>query len=266
MPFGAPFRGLVTANAPLWAGEAEAFRTYWDWPERNRESDLCWLARQCHKEFWGGGDAKRRGLFAAPLEDMSAAFEKIDRGVSRHRVLAMAAQLYQEFSHYCAFADAYDAIKTETDAGLDPWRLKDGSWPENDELSKLRARHREQYGEIGRRAHKLTEGGYCGLFREGMALKGRSAADEAIAAACTKVHADEFGHMLAGIADIAHEPLSADDWAVLSDLTTAQMRQRIHMRNAQFGYPLSEARILEILAGEIEPISFDYEQAARFLA
>jgi len=53
---------------------------------------------------------------------------------------------------------------------------------------------------------------------------------------------------------------------VLSDLTTAQMRQRIHMRNAQFGYPLSEARILEILAGEIEPISFDYEQAARFLA
>jgi len=35
--------------------------------------------------------------------------------------------------------------------------------------------------------------------------------DDAIAAACTKVHADEFGHMLAGIADIAHEPLSADN-------------------------------------------------------
>ena len=63
MPFGAPFRELVAANAPLWAGEAEAFRTYWDSPERSRESDPCWLARQCHKEFRGGGRARRRGFY-----------------------------------------------------------------------------------------------------------------------------------------------------------------------------------------------------------
>ena len=113
MHFGAEFRELVAANAPLWAGEAEIFRTYWDWRDRTQESDLCWLARQCHKEFWGGGDTRRRGLFAAPLEEMSAVFENIDRGIGRHEVLAMAAGLHQEFSHYCAFADAYDAIKNE---------------------------------------------------------------------------------------------------------------------------------------------------------
>ena len=33
------------------------------------------------------------------------------------------------------------------------------------------------------------------------------------------------------------------------------------MRNAQFNYPLSEARIREIFAGRIEPVAFDYERA-----
>lgn len=266
MPFDAEFRELVAANAPLWAGEAEVFRTYWDWPGRNRESDLCWLARQCHKEFWGGGDARRRGLFAAPLEEMSAAFENIDRGVGRHEVLAMAAGLHQEFSHYCAFADAYDALKPAAQAGVDPANLKDQSWPENDALSALRATHRERYGDIGRRAHRFTEGGYCGLFREGMKLAGRSAADDAIAAACAMVHGDEFEHMLAGIAGLAQGGFSPSDWALLGELTAAQMRQRIHMRNAQFGNPLPEARIAEILAGVLEPVAFDYELAARLLA
>ena len=99
-----------------------------------------------------------------------------------------------------------------------------------------------------------------------MKLKGRSAADDAIAAACAKVHADEFEHMLAGIAGFDREPYSTSDWTLLKDLTTTQMRQRIHMRNAQFGYPLSEARMTEIMAGAIEPISFDYDEAARLLA
>ena len=265
MPFGAAFRELVAANAPLWASEAEVFRTCWDWPERSRESDLLWLARQCHKEFWGGGDTKRRGLFAAPLEELSAAIGKIDRGVGRHEMLAMAAELHQEFSHYCAFADAYDAIKPAEMPVLDPAGLKDRSWPENDALSELRAAHREQHGEIGRRAHRFTEGGYCGLFREGMNLAGRGAVDDAIAAACAKVHTDEFEHMLAGIAGLARGTFAESDWALLGDLTTAQMRQRIHMRNAQFGNPLPEARIAEIPAGGIAPVSFDYEKAESLL-
>jgi len=237
MPFGAAFRELVAANAPLWASEAEVFRTYWDWPGRSRESDLLWLARQYHKEFWGGGDAKRRGLFAAPLEELSAAIGKIDRGVGHHEMLAMAAELHQEFSHYCAFADAYDAIKPAEMPVLDPAGLKDRSWPENDALSELRAAHREQHGEIGRRAHRFTEGGYCGLFREGMNLAGRGAVDDAIAAACAKVHTD----------------------------VRAYAGRHIHMRNAQFGNPLPEARIAEIPAGGIAPVSFDYEKAESLL-
>ena len=229
------------------------------------ESDLCWLARKCHKEFWGGGDARWRGMFAAPFEEMSVAFANIDRSVGRHEVLAMAAGLHQEFSHYCAFADAYDAIKPAGQAGVDPANLKDQSWPENDALSTLRVTHRERYGDIGRRAHRFTEGGYCGLFREGKKLAERCAADDAIAAACALVYGDEFEHMLAGIAGLTQGGFSPTDWTLLGELTTAQMRQRIHMRNAQFGTPLPEARVAKILAGAIAPVAFDYELAARLL-
>jgi hypothetical protein len=34
--------------------------------------------------------------------------------------------------------------------------------------------------------------------------------------------------------------------------------QRIHMRNEQFGFSLSAARIREIAASGIEPMRFDY--------
>ena len=36
------------------------------------------------------------------------------------------------------------------------------------------------------------------------------------------------------------------------------LRQRIHMRNEQFSYPLSENRIRAIEAGDIKPLEFDY--------
>lgn len=38
-------------------------------------------------------------------------------------------------------------------------------------------------------------------------------------------------------------------------------RQRIHMRNAQFSYPLSEERVQAIYRGDIQPLAFDYERA-----
>jgi hypothetical protein len=37
------------------------------------------------------------------------------------------------------------------------------------------------------------------------------------------------------------------------------------MRNAQFSHPLTDQRIAEIVAGEIDPIAFDYERAETYL-
>ncbi|MEN8197600.1 MAG: hypothetical protein ABFS30_13965, partial [Pseudomonadota bacterium] len=60
-------RQLIDRSAPLWAGEAEVFRTYWTWDERTRESDRRWLAYQSFKEIWGSGVGdKSLGLFLGP--------------------------------------------------------------------------------------------------------------------------------------------------------------------------------------------------------
>lgn len=245
---------LIDANAPLWAGEAEVFRGYWDWDMRSRESDLLWLSRQCQKEFWGG--------VALSLDQLNANFDEIDRGIDRHQALELAARVHQEFAHYCAFADAYDALRGEDEPALDLQALEErGNWPENRELARLRARHKERHGELGARAHSFTEGGYCTLYSEGMKLKGRGGVDDLIAEACAKVHDDEFEHMLQGIAGLDEAGWSAADWQLFTDLTVEQMGHRIAMRNAQFSHPLPEQRVARILAGEIEPLPFDYQRA-----
>ncbi len=254
-------RRLVNASAPYWAGEAEVVRTYWTSPVRTASTDLLWLSRQCFKEFWGSGASKfdRGGVFLGTLRNLAEKTPDIDVTLGRHEVLDALEGLKAEFSHYVAFADLYDSIRPAGSPNLNPSVLRE--WPEEAALTALRYRHQDQHGAIGMRACKFTEGGYCTLFSEGMALKGRGGIDDKIAAACTLVYEDEFGHMLAGIADIGKERLSEADWRLLETLVVEQLRQRILMRDAQFSHPVSEQRIQAIFRGEIQPLAFDYEKA-----
>ncbi len=257
---------LIDAAAPYWAGEAEVFRTYWDWPRRTREIDRKWLAYQCSKEIWGSGlRPLDKGIFLGPAEDLVAAFPKIDIAIDRHQVLDMAEGLWAEFAHYCAFADAYDALALPGEPKINPQAIKTG-WKEDFELTELRVGHKEKYGKLGVRALHFTEGGYCTLFSEGMKLNDRAAgphgrANTLIAEACSKVYEDEFGHMLKGVVGLDREGLSAAEWQTLTDISIEQLKHRILMRNAQFSYPLAQPRVREIFAGTCAPIPFDYEKA-----
>jgi hypothetical protein len=249
----ASLAALIAANAPLWAGEAEVFRTYWDWPRRSRAGDLRWLARQCYKELFDG--------FLPRLRELRAGFPRLDGTTSRWELLEVAEDANEELAHYCLFADAHDAIRAG-EPRLTMARIeKMGNWPENAALAALRARHRRRHGELGRRAQAFTEGGYCTLYAEGMRLAGRGGADDVIAAACARVYDDEWDHMIAGIAGLDDARLTSGSWALLTDMTVAQMKLRVRMRNAQFGRPLSDARVEQIDAGAIEPLAFDWDRA-----
>lgn len=253
---------LIALNAPYWAGEAEVIGTYFNSPKRTRESDLLWIARQCRKEFWDSFDENEPSLFLSPLKKMLASWDKIDNGISRHEVLEEAESLYEEFSHYVAFADAYDAIKRPSDPTITPLVLRDvRSWKENEILGKVRSDHRKAHGAIGMRACHFTEGGYCSVFAEGMKLRGRGPVDDAIGKACTLVYEDEFHHMLRGIAGLDEVGMSAAEWDLLGRLSVEQMRLRIPMRNVQFGNPVSDLRVNEIIAGRVAAVRFDYEKA-----
>jgi len=265
MEFSKNLHRLIAANAPLWAGEAEVFRTYWDWDKRTRETDLKWLAHQCYKEIWGFGLAdKNLGLFMGPLKQLEAMFPNIDRTVDRHTVMDMAEAMWAEFAHYVAFADAYDAIRLPGERKMTPfWPTW---WKADENLSALRYAHREQHGALGLRACQFTEGGYCTLFSEGTKLAGRGGRDDLIAEACSRVYDDEFGHMLKGVAGLDRENLSQADWEILTKISVEQLKLRIRMRNEQFSFPLSDSRIEAIYRGEIEPLSFDFAAAKLALA
>lgn len=263
MPLSPPLRHLIETATPLFAGEAEVVRTYWESPVRTIETDLRWLELQVFKEFKGSGvgDFDNRGVIVGPLNEVAALLPRMDveAGVTRHRIRDLLEGLFEEFTHLVAFADVYDAIRPAGTRALDPHRCK--GWPEDDVLTKLRYRTIAENGEIGRRASKFSEGGYCTLFREGMAIAGRGGVDSLIAAACAKVYEDEFEHMLEGIAGLDDGGMTEAEWARMESLVAALLRTRIGMRNAQFSNPLSAERVAAIGAGAIEPIAFDYAKA-----
>jgi len=267
----ANLKKLIDAAAPYWAGEAGVFRAYWSSERRTRETDRRWLALQCSKEVWGSGLAPAdKGIFLGPAEELVALFPKIDIDVDRHAVLDVAEGLWAEFLHYCAFADAHDALALPGEPKLNPHAVK-SAWKEDLDLSELRFKHKRENPKLGERATRYTEGGYCTLFSEGMSLRNstdnkHAKANALIATACAKVYDDEFGHMLKGIAGLDAENLAAEEWRTLEAMSVAQLKGRILMRNAQFGFPLAGKRLEDALAGRCAPIAFDYERAGEALA
>ena len=244
---------LIQSNASLWAAEAEIVQSYWDSPIRTTKTDILWLRRQMYKEFWDG--------FFPPFDSVISRMEQLETRVSRADFLDAAETMYEEFVHYCLFADVHDKLLNSNDPLLNPQQLRSsGNWKENIALMDLRTQHKALHPALGPRAHFFTEGGYCTLYSEGMKLKGRGGIDDLIAKACVRVYDDEFGHMLKGIAGM-DDKVSEDDFRLLEELTAEQMRYRIYMRNSQFSYAVSEQRVEELCSGILEPLEFNYERA-----
>ena len=266
MALSPPLRRLIEAAAPLFAGEAEVIRSYWDSPVRTIETDLRWLELQVFKEFKGSGvgDFDNRGVIMGPLTEVLEVLPRMDIEVPRHRIRDLLEGLYEEFTHLVAFADVYDAIRPDGVPKLDPHRCQ--GWEEDTVLTQLRYGTIAEHGEIGARASKFSEGGYCTLFREGMRIAGRGGNDALIADACAKVYDDEFEHMLGGIVGLDSEGMAAAEWSRMETLVKDLLKARVAMRNGQFSNPLSPQRVAEIHAGEIDPLAFDYDKAEALMA
>ena len=194
---------LIQTNEPFWGGEAEVIRSYWSSPVRTRQTDRKWLIHQIYKEYWDG--------ILPPLEMFGRYLPHASGKRGRANLLKVAEVLHEEVEHFALFADLYRILEA-SDYALSPDELKvQGSWLENDELMALRQQHKQESSMLGQRAHHFTEGGYCALFTEGMALNGRGGVNDAIAEVCRRIYEDEFNHMLIGVVESDDTELSESD-------------------------------------------------------
>lgn len=259
-------KDLIEEAAHYWSAEAEICRAYFRSPDRTRESDRECLARQCFKEVWGSGfTGNNEAMLQGFSRKLIEWFPKIDTEIDRREALEIAEALHEEFEHYCLFADAYDAMAAPDEPKLTPMALKDLNWSGDHELSELRREHRAEHGAIGWRACRFSEGGYCTVLSEGAALAddpdGHDGRNALIAAASQAVYDDEFAHMLHGVVEVDEAGMNDEEWALFRELSLEQLRARLPMRNEQFGYPVPEDRMAELMAGRAEPMPFDWDKA-----
>lgn len=255
------FERLLELSAPLWAGEAEVARTYFDSGNRTAETDQTWISRQCYKEFWGSGfvdpDVGVIGEWSRKAVDM---VPQLEDGLPRGELLDLLEQIYAEYHHFCLFANIYERLGGEG-TKLTPRMLS--NWDEGEALDVYRAGVRKEHGALGQASLSFTEGGYCTLYSEGLKLEGRGGVDDEIGTVCRRVYDDEMVHLVNGMAAVGREVDGDAEWDLLEELVVTQLRMRVTMRNGQFGYPLSSDRISEIHAGDIEPLTFDYGLVAQ---
>ena len=70
---------IIETSAPLWAGEAEVVRTYFNWSKRSNKTDRKWLAHQCFKEFYGSGYGEpEHGLLVEWGQQMVQTFSEFE--------------------------------------------------------------------------------------------------------------------------------------------------------------------------------------------
>lgn len=240
-------RELVDMAARYWAGEAEVVRAYFSRPH-TKEQDIRWLKLQCYKEINGSGLVGPDGLIEGPIKRLAEAFPKVDREIDRHEFEEMIEGLYDEFKHYCLLADILDDLSGQK---TNPHDLP--QYPEDRKLTEMRWKCQETAGELGRFAVTFTEGGGCGIFLAGSQISGGEL-EQRIAAACKRIYDDEAGHMMAGVHGLERVAKTEEEWEKVKKMVREISLQRVRMRNEQFGFPLSQARLREIDEGKIEPL------------
>lgn len=226
-----------------WAGEAEVTRTFFS-QKRSKDEHLRWLRMQAFKEL----QPRPNGIIIRLINELKDDYERLEHGVERHDFLHKIQFLEEEFRHYQLFADVVDYL---TGKKITPEELAQYEVPEEAKLRELRTNLMKEHGELARFASSFCEGGGASLYYEGMQVGGDELHD-LIAKACRGVYEDEIEHAEQGASGLERGHWSEEQWAQAKSMVEAISRQRVRMRNDQFGHVLSEERIAEIDAGQIE--------------
>jgi len=211
---------------------------------RSKEEHLRWLRLQAYKELQPRSD----GLILKLVDKLKADYPKLEHQEGRDDYLHTIQFLMEEFRHYVLFADVIDDLTGER---ITPEELTRYELPGETALRKVRRDYIEEHGNLASFASSFCEGGGASIYYEGSLVGGDSLSDK-ISAACKSVYDDEVDHAAHGATSLSEQAKTEEEWTLARDMVEAISKARVRMRNEQFGSPLSEDRLTEIFAGNIE--------------
>ena len=232
------------------AGEAEVARTFFSRP-RPLEQHVMMLRIQVAREV--------RNLKEIAEGELSDMVDRVDRDLSRDDIVAELREHYFETRHYAMLGNLLEGISTER---LDwkvladqresaPWTI----WFRNERA--VRVKHAST-SPLHKAAGQFNSGG-AGSVAFGMLGHPGGVYEELVGETAKIVLHDEMAH--GGVLDYRN-PLydmirTKDDADTALSVIREYSTARIHGRNFQFGLPLSEQRVEEIIRGEIDPLDVE---------
>jgi len=217
---------------------------------RSSTDHLRWLRAQGFKEY----SAIR------PLIDALATLHRqIDRGVDRHRYAELTEKLADETRHARLVMDLLQEI---TGKKITPRQL---TWlPEDRKLARVRAKYSKSYAallhgsdkissseikrrdeELERAAITLTEGGGGALYQVCAKLK-KNGVERKIASVFREILRDEVEHKDSGARELARLIRGQNAYHRAAEIIREVSKQRLRMRNEQFGFPLTENQLMAL--------------------
>ncbi|MBI3078811.1 MAG: hypothetical protein HYY85_17790 [Deltaproteobacteria bacterium] len=229
------------------SGNAEIVRTYFSRP-RTREQDLAWIKRQAARELTTAWKF---------LDNLVEFRPKFEREIRRRSYESLARSFLEEIEHYRLFVELLEEefqekIVPEELLAYGVWSEDEGL-PENAKKARFERALRTSGNELAKIALGIGEGGGSGWLIAGSRIRG-GRLEERIARVMGEVAADEMYHGPIHIAAAARRIRTEEELWTVRAILWEYLRHHLRMKNEQFGYPLSEERLAEIDAGQVEPL------------
>lgn len=211
---------------------------------RSSSDHLRWLKAQAFKEY-----SAIKPIFTA----LAKLYPEIDRGIDRHDFEELTEKLADETRHARLVMDLLEEISGRTVTSADLLWL-----PQDRKLAKIRAQYSRSYAtllhgdgpikakeirrqdeQLERAAITLTEGGGGALYRVCSNLK-KQGIEGRIARVFREILRDELEHKDSGARTLGSLVKNDAAFERAAEIISAVSRQRLRMRNEQFGHPLSD--------------------------
>jgi rubrerythrin len=215
---------------------------------RKRLDHLHWLRAQAFKEY-----SAIKPIFSA----VAKLYPEVDRQIDRHEFEELTEKLADETKHARLVMDLLEELTGKKVTYADLLWL-----PEDRKLAKIRARYskslatllhgngaikakeiRRQDEELERAAITLTEGGGGALYEVCSRLK-KPGVGGKIAAVFREILLDEVAHKDVGLRSLASLIVNDRTFRRATRILCEVSRQRLRMRNEQFGFPMTEDEMM----------------------